>query len=276
MAGGVSRHDFKAYLDSTGVGNISDIIIEQPEFFRALYTLGKERPLDDWKMYLRWHLLRATAPFLTPALEQESFAFYGKVLRGQEVQEPRWQRSARVIDAEIGEALGQLFVEKYFPPTARARMTELVGNLKVVFRERLEKLDWMTAATRAKGLAKFDRFTEKIGYPEKFRDYSTVEVRPDDYLGNVERADQFETQRTLRRIGQPVDKTEWHMTPETVNAYFNPLQNEIVFPREFCSRPFSISRMMSRELRGYRRGDWPEITHGYDDEVEVRRGWKPE
>lgn len=259
--------DFKVYLDAAGLGNLSEIIIEQPEFFQSLYALGKERPLDDWKTYLRWHLVRATAPYLTPAIEEESFAFYGKVLRGQEVQEPRWQRSARVLDGEIGEALGQLFVEKYFPPSARARMNDLVENLKSVFRGRLEKLDWMTEATRAKALKKFDRFTQKIGYPDRFRDYSTVDIRPDDYLGNVERADIFETQRRLRRIGQPVDKTEWHMTPETVNAYFNPLQNEIVFPAGILQPPFFDMEMDDAvNYGGIGAVIGHEITHGYDDE----------
>ncbi len=259
--------DFKVYLEASGVGGLTDVIIEQPEFFRSLYAMSRERPLDDWKTYLRWHLIHASAPYLNAAAEQESFHFYGQVLRGQEVQEPRWQRSARVIDGEIGEALGQLFVEKYFPPAARARMTELVQNLKAVFRDRLQKLDWMTETTRDKALAKFDRFTQKIGYPEKFRDYSTVEIRPDDYLGNIQRADQFETQRRLRRIGQPVDRTEWHMTPETVNAYFNPLQNEIVFPAGILQPPFFDMQMDDAvNYGGIGAVIGHEMTHGYDDE----------
>jgi putative endopeptidase len=259
--------DFRVYLEAAGLGNLSDIIVRQPEFFEALYALGGEHPIDDWKTYLRWHLLRATAPYLHAAAENESFAFYGKILRDQEVQEPRWQRSARVIDGEIGEALGQLFVEKYFPPAARARMDELVANLKSVFRDRLQKLDWMTDATRAKALAKFDRFTQKIGYPDKFRDYSSVEIRPDDFLGNAQRAEEFETKRTLRRVGQPVDKTEWHMTPETVNAYFNPLQNEIVFPAGILQPPFfdmNLDDAVNYGGIGVVIGH--EITHGYDDQ----------
>src|SRR5581483_11840970 len=218
------------YLSACGLGNLSEVVVRQPEFFKALYALAQQRDLDDWKVYLRWHLLRAAAPFLHAAVEEESFAFYGKVLREQQVQEPRWQRAARVVDGEIGEALGQLFVEKHFPPAARVRMNELVANLKDVFRDRLQKVPWMSEATRVKALAKFERFTQKIGHPDKFRDYSSVTIRPDDYLGNVERADAFESRRTLSRVGKPVDRTEWHMTPETVNAYFNPSQNEIVFP----------------------------------------------
>ena len=255
------------YLTEAGIGSVSEIIVRQPEFFQALYAMAQERPLEDWKVYLRWHLLRATAPFLHSAAEEESFAFYGKILREQQVQEPRWQRSARVIDSEIGEALGQLFVEKHFPPSARARMNDLVENLKGVFRDRLQKLAWMSDTTRTKALAKFERFTQKIGHPDKFRDYSTVEVRPDDFMGNVERADAFETKRTLSRIGQPVDKTEWHMTPETVNAYFNPLQNEIVFPAGILQPPFFDMEMddaVNYGAIGVVIGH--EMTHGYDDQ----------
>jgi putative endopeptidase len=255
------------YLAASDLGKLSEVIIRQPEFFKALIALAAQRPLADWKVYLRWHLLRAAAPYLNAVAEEESFAFYGKVLRDQQEQEPRWQRAARVIDGEIGEALGQLFVERHFPPTARARMLELVQNLKVIFHDRLQKADWMTGTTRAKALAKFDRFTQKIGHPDKFRDYSTVQIRPDDFLGNVQRADAFETRRELRRVGQPVDKTEWHMTPETVNAYFNPSQNEIVFPAGILQPPFFDMEMddaVNYGAIGVVIGH--EITHGYDDQ----------
>ncbi|HEV2392292.1 MAG TPA: M13 family metallopeptidase [Verrucomicrobiae bacterium] len=255
------------YLAAAGLPNLKEVIIRQPEFFQAFYKLVKERPLDDWKVYLRWHLLRSMAPYLHAAAEEESFAFYGKVLREQQEQEPRWQRAAHVIDSEIGEALGQLFVEKYFPPAARARMIELVDNLKGVFRDRLQKADWMTEATRAKALAKFDRFTSKIGHPDRFRDYSSVAVRPEDFLGNVQRADQFETDREFRRVGGPVDRTEWHMTPETVNAYFSPPLNEIVFPAGILQPPFFDVQMDDAvNYGGIGAVIGHEMTHGYDDQ----------
>lgn len=258
---------FAAYLTAAGLEKVPDVIIRQPEFFQALYAMAQERPLSDWKTYLKWHLLRTTAPYLHHAAEEESFAFYGKLLREQQEQEPRWQRAAKVIDAEIGEALGQLFVEKNFPPAARERMHELVENLKVVFRGRLEKLDWMTEATRNKALAKFDRFTQKIGHPDKFRDYSSVQIRPDDYLGNVLRAEYFESQRELRRIGQPVDRSEWRMTPQTVNAYFNPSQNEIVFPAGILQPPFfDLAMDDAVNYGGIGAVIGHEITHGYDDQ----------
>ena len=194
-----------------------------------------------------------------PRPKTRHLRFTGKTLRDQREQEPRWQRAAKVIDAEIGEALGQIFVAKYFPPAARARMLELVQNIKEVFRDRLGKLDWMTEPTRAKALAKFDRFTQKIGHPDKFRDYSTVEIRADDFLGNVQRAELFETRRELARVGKPVDKSEWHMTPQTVNAYFNASQNEIVFPAGILQPPFfDIDPGRRGQLR--RRSAWSSAT----------------
>jgi putative endopeptidase len=258
---------FKDFIAGSGLKNIKDLIVGQPEYLAALDAQVKDRPLDEWKTYLRWHLVRSAAPFLHTAAEEESFAFYGTTLRGQPAQEPRWQRAGKVIDSEIGEALGQLFVEKNFPPAARARMNELVGNLKVVFRDHLKKLDWMTESTREKALAKFDLFTQKIGYPEKFRDYSTVDVRPDDFFGNVQRATLFESKRELVRVGKPIDKAEWHMTPPTVNAYFNPLQNEIVFPAGILQPPFFDAEMddaVNYGAIGVVIGH--EITHGYDDQ----------
>ena len=242
-------------------------IVGQPEFFDAVNRLVQERLLADWKVYLRWHLLHSSAPFLPAAFEQENFNFYGKVLSGQPEQEPRWKRAAHVIDGSIGEALGQLYVEKYFPPEARARMNELVENLKAVFHDRLERVPWMTDATRAKALAKFARFTQKIGHPDKFRDYSAVVIRRDDLLGNVRRAAAFESHREIVRVGKPVDRTEWGMTPETVNAYFNPSLNEIVFPAGILQPPFfdmTMDDAVNYGAIGVVIGH--EMTHGYDDE----------
>jgi putative endopeptidase len=254
-------------MTDSGLQNVHDVIVRQPEFFAAVDKLIGDGPVKPWRPYLRWQVLREAAPYLHAAAEDESFAFYGTVLRGQPTQEPRWQRAARVIDSEIGEALGQLFVERHFPPEARARMMEMVGNLKAVFRDHLQKVDWMTDATRAKALAKFDLFTQKIGHPDKFRDYSSVDIRTDDYFGNVQRATIFESKRELARVGKPVDKTEWRMTPPTVNAYFNPLQNEIVFPAGILQPPFfdlDMDDAVNYGAIGVVIGH--EITHGYDDQ----------
>jgi putative endopeptidase len=252
---------------STDLVPLSYEIVGQPEFFDSVDRLLRARPLAEWKTYLRWHLLHASAPYLHKEVEDEDFAFFGKVLSGQEEQEPRWKRGAKVIDRSIGEALGELYVARYFPVKAKARMTELVDNLKAVFSDRLQKVDWMTEATRAKALAKFARFTQKIGHPDKFRDYSTVEIRRDDYLGNVRRAEAFDTHRQLVRLGKPVNRSEWHMTPETVNAYFNPLQNEIVFPAGILQPPFfDLSLDDAVNYGGIGAVIGHEITHGYDDQ----------
>ncbi|SPE54751.1 Endothelin-converting enzyme 1 [Verrucomicrobia bacterium] len=258
---------WNVYFTSRNLVDPSYEIVGQPEFFQAVDRLIRERPLSDWQQYLRWQVLHASAPYLHQAVEEENFAFFGKVLSGQQEQEPRWKRAAHAIDGSIGEALGQLYVERYFPPEARARMLELVDNLKAVFRDRLEHVQWMTEATRAKALAKFDRFTQKIGYPDKFRDYSSVKIRRDDYLGNVRRAESFESHREIVRVGKPVDRSEWHMTPETVNAYFNQTQNEIVFPAGILQPPFfslDVDDAVNYGAIGVVIGH--EMTHGYDDQ----------
>ncbi len=258
---------WNVYFTDLKLANPAYEIVGQPEFFEALNKLVAEHPLSDWKVYLRWHLLNASAAFLPAAFEQEDFNFYGKVLSGQPEQEPRWKRAAHVIDGSLGEALGQLYVEKYFTPEAKARMNDLVENLKAVFHDRLEKIPWMTAETRAKALAKFERFTQKIGYPDKFRDYSSVVIQRNDYLGNVRRAEAFESQREIARVGKPVDRTEWGMTPETVNAYFNPTMNEIVFPAGILQPPFfDVTKDDAVNYGAIGVVIGHEMTHGYDDE----------
>ena len=258
---------WNVYFDGLDLAPPSYEIVGQPEFFESANKLIQERPLADWKVYLRWQLLHASAPYLPAAVEQENFNFYGKVLSGQPEQEPRWKRAAHVIDGSIGEALGQLYVDKCFPPEAKTRMNELVENLRTVFHDRLEKVPWMTDATRAKALAKFARFTHKIGCPDKFRDYSSVVIRRDDYLGNVRRAEAFDSHRRIARAGKPVDRTEWGMTPETVNAYFNSSFNEIVFPAGILQPPFfdvTMDDAVNYGAIGVVIGH--EITHGYDDQ----------
>jgi putative endopeptidase len=258
---------WKEYLAASGLGKIQQLVVGQKEFVTALGTLVTSRPLDEWKTYLRWHVVSEASPFLHRAAAEEHFRFYGTQLRGQPQQEPRWQRAAKVIDASIGEALGQLFVEKHFPAAARIRMEEMVANIRTVFQDRLRHLSWMSDATRTKALAKFDRFTQKIGHPEVFRDYSSVVIRRDDYLGNVRRAARFESLREIARVGKAVDRREWHMSPQTVNAYFSPLQNEIVFPAGILQPPFfdvTLDDAVNYGAIGVVIGH--EITHGYDDQ----------
>ncbi len=258
---------WKLYLTDRDVASVPFAIVGQPEFFTAVDKMVKDRPLSDWKTYLRWHVLHSAAPYLHNAVEVENFNFFGKVLSGKKEQEPRWKRAEKVIDGSIGEALGQLYVEKYFPPEARTKMIEMVDNLRAVFKDHLQKLEWMSDATKTKAMAKFDRFTQKIGYPDKFRDYSSVEIKRDDYLGNALRSDAFEIHRRTARVGKTVDKTEWEMTPPTVNAYFNPLQNEIVFPAGILQPPFFDLTMDDPVNYGAIAAViGHEISHGYDDE----------
>ena len=246
---------------------VKDVIVGQPKFIEAVGRLLQERPLDDWKIYLRWQLLSAAAPYLAEPFENEHFRFNSTVLAGTPAQEPRWQRAARQVDASIGEALGQLYVEKHFPPAAKARMDEMIANIKAVFRDRLATLDWMTDATRQKALAKFDRFEAMIGYPDKWRDYSAVEVKRADYFGNVHRAARAEARRAIDRVGRPVDRREWGMTPQTVNAYYSPVTNQIVFPAGILQPPFFDFNLDDAVNYGAIGGViGHEITHGFDDQ----------
>ena len=261
------RLPWGAYFEAAGTAVPETVIVGQPEFFRELDRMATEVEEGHWLAYLRWHLVASLAEHLHSAPADEAFRFYGTALRGQPRPEPRWQRTAKAVDGALGEALGRLYVEKHFPPAAAARMSELIANLRAVFRDRLAKLEWMGEDTRRQALRKFDRFTEKVGHPKEFRDYSGLEIRRDDHLGNVLRAQIFESRRELARIGKAVDRAEWHMTPQTVNAYFSPPLNEIVFPAGILQPPFFDLEMddaINYGAIGVVIGH--EITHGYDDQ----------
>ncbi len=275
----------RRFIAGLGVPDgVTEVIIGQPAFFTGLSQLLRDRPLDDWKIYLRWQVLSAAAPYLSAAFEAEQFRFFGTVLRGTPAMEPRWRRSAQRIDASIGEALGQLYVEKHYPPAAKARMDEMIRNLQAVFRDRLQSLEWMSELTRQKALAKFARFEPMIGFPDTWRDYAAVEIRPDDFLGNVVRAARADSRRQIDRIGQKVDRREWRMTPPTVNAYYSPVTNQIVFPAGILQPPFFDFTQDDAVNYGAIGGViGHEMTHGFDDQG--RRGdadgnltdwWTPE
>jgi len=245
----------------------ADIIVGQPKFFEGLQAQLAARALADWKVYLRYHVLRAAAPYLAAPFEAENFRFYGTVMGGTPAMEPRWQRATRVIDGTIGEALGQLYVARYYPPEARARMDEMIRNITAVMRDRLHKLDWMSEPTRRKALAKFDRFVAKIGYPAQWRDYAGLEIRPGAFLANVRAATEFEVKRRLAKLGRPVDRTEWRMSPPTVNAYFDPTANNINFPAGILQPPyFDFSLDDAVNYGGIGAVIGHEITHGFDDQ----------
>jgi len=255
------------YLSGRGASRLSYVVVGQPEFFAAVERLLRSRPASEWRTYARWHLLRASAPYLHGKVEREYFQFFQKTLLGQKKPEPAWKRAARAADRAIGDALGQLFVAAFFPRTSVRRMRRLIGDLRKVFRGRLLRADWMTEATRRRALAKFDRFTTKIGHPKRFRDDSKLRIDRRDYLGNVRRATAFEIRRKIARLGRKVDPDEWRMTAPMVNAYFEPTQNEIVFPAGILQPPFFDPKMDDAvNYGGIGLVIGHEITHGYDDQ----------
>ncbi|MGP8134691.1 MAG: M13 family metallopeptidase, partial [Thermoplasmata archaeon] len=267
LARRLANFPWTAYLARRAVGRLPYLVVGQPEFFDGMDALLDEHDLESWKVYLRWHLLHDAAPYLHAPLEAEDFAFFRRSLLGQPTPEPRWKRAAIAIDQCLGEALGRLYVERHFPPEARARTGQLVADLREVFRDRLSRLEWMTGPTRRRALAKFARFTSKIGHPDRFRDYRPVRISPTDLLGNVRRAGAFDVQRRVDRVGKPVDRTEWGMTPPTVNAYFNATQNEIVFPAGILQPPFfDVAMDDAVNYGGIGAVIGHEITHGYDDQ----------
>jgi putative endopeptidase len=259
--------DWQAYFTAIGLAQPGDLDVGQPEFLQALDAELVAAPLADWKAYLRWQLLHASAPYLSVAFVDENFAFYVKTLTGQQKQRERWKRVLNRVDLSIGEALGQLYVAEYFPPESKARMLKLVGNLQVALREKLKALPWMDEPTRALALKKLDAFGVKIGYPDKWIDYSTVVVDRNSYVLNIERASEFHVHRDLAKIGKPVDRTEWELSPPTVNAYYEPQRNEIVFPAGILQPPFFDAKADDATNYGAIGSViGHEMTHGFDDE----------
>jgi putative endopeptidase len=255
------------YFSGRQVKRLPYVIVGQPEFFRALGRLLRRRPISEWKTYLRWHLLRTSAPYLHRGIEDEDFQFFHKELLGQQQPEPLWKRAIVAADQAIGEALGQLFVAEYYPPEAAARMKLLVEDIRAVFADRLRHLEWMTPATRRRALRKFRRFTAKIGHPRHPRNDSKLRIDPHDYLGNIWRAYEFESRRRAARVGRSVDPDEWLMTAPMVNAYFSGTQNEIVFPAGILQPPFFDAKMDDAvNYGGIGLVIGHEITHGYDDQ----------
>ncbi len=258
--------DFKVFFTERGAPAFEDVNLAHPEYFKGFEAALATVPVADWQAYLRWHLGRHAAPYLSAPFDQEQFAFNGVILTGVKEQKPRWKRVVGVVDGNLGEALGQLYVAEYFPPEAKVRMAKLVEDLRASLRDRIEALAWMDAPTKAKAQAKLAAFGVKIGYPGKWRDYSTVKIARDDYLGNVLRVDAFEVARRLARIGQAVDRTEWGMTPPTVNAYYNPPNNEIVFPAGILQPPFfDFKADDAVNYGGIGAVIGHEMTHGFDD-----------
>ncbi|TRW87859.1 peptidase M13 [Mycolicibacterium sp. 018/SC-01/001] len=257
------------WLGALGVApeRAAELVVRQPDYLTAFAALWSSEPLETWKTWLRWRLIHARAALLTDELVAEDFAFYGKLLSGTEQIRDRWKRGVSVVESLMGDALGRLYVERHFPPQAKARMDELVANLREAYRVSINELEWMTPQTREKALAKLDKFTPKIGYPATWRDYSTLVIARDDLYGNYRRGHALEYDRDLAKLGGPVDRDEWFMTPQTVNAYYNPGMNEIVFPAAILQPPFfDADADDAANYGGIGAVIGHEIGHGFDDQ----------
>ena len=255
-------------FDAEGIKGEKGFSLSQPKFFAEFNKMLVDVPAADWQAYLRYHALNDAAPFLSDALSNESFAFYGTTLSGQPQQRPRWKRVLGTINATMGEALGQVYVKEVFPEESKVAMQELVGNLRIALKARLENLPWMSAETKAKALEKLSTFDPKIGYPDKWRDYSSLTIRANaSYHDNLMAASAFGNAWSMGKVGKPADRKEWGMSPQTVNAYYNPLKNEIVFPAAILQPPFFDPKAdPALNYGGIGAVIGHEIMHGFDDQ----------
>ena len=259
--------DVKEYLKAQGLGSLESVNVGQVDYISSLSQILRNTDLNTIKAYLAWQVIDAAASYLSHDFVDASFNFYGKVLSGKEENKPRWKRVVGTVDGCLGEAVGQLYVEKYFPAAAKERMLKLVDNLKLSLGERIQNASWMSDSTKMRAKEKLDAIIVKIGYPDKWRDYSKLEIKDDSYYANVVRARRFENEYQMSKIGKPVDPTEWQMTPQTVNAYYNPTTNEICFPAGILQPPFfdmNADDAANYGAIGVVIGH--EMTHGFDDQ----------
>ncbi len=258
--------DFNIYLNEIGMGDLEVINVRQPEFFAFIGTMMDDVSVDEWKTYFRWKLISSTSSLLSSDFDGLQFDFFGKFLRGQEKQKPRWRRMVSSTNGALGEAVGQKFVEKHFPPEAKEQMETLVENLQKSFSERIAASTWMSEETQEKAQEKLSTMIVKIGYPDKWRDYSVLEIT-DSYVQNVLNSNRFDFEYNLSKIGKLIDKDEWHMNPQTVNAYYSPITNEICFPAGILQPPFfylGADDAVNYGAIGVVIGH--EMTHGFDDQ----------
>ena len=277
--------DWNGYFTEAGLTSaLPTLVVRQPDYLQGLSSLIQSTPISTWTAYFRYRVLSSRAPFLTRAFVEEDFAFNQGVLQGTQQAPDRWKRGTQLVDRLLGEASGKLYVEKYFPPATKARIDELVRNLLKAYAASIDQLPWMSAATKVEAQAKLRKINVKIGYPEHWRDYSALKILPDDLLGNVRRAQEFERNRKLTQLGGPVDRAEWNMTAPTVNAYYNPSVNEIVFPAGQLQPPAfdpAADDAFNYGSAGATIGH--EISHGFDDQGSrydsdgnLRDWWTPE
>ena len=259
--------EFTRFFAARGATSFTEINVVPPDFFQKVNALIGSVSLDDWKTYLRWHVVRTAAPLLSQPFVEENFSFQGKYMNGAKELQSRWKRCVQLTDGSLGEALGQPYVQETFGADGKQRMLKMVNALEAALGDDIRELDWMTPATKKQAELKLEAITNKIGYPDQWRDYSTVTIKRDDLLGNAQRARAFEVHRNLNKIGQPLDKKEWGMTPPTVNAYYNPPQNNINFPAGILQPPFfDKSADDAVNFGGIGVVIGHELTHGFDDQ----------
>jgi putative endopeptidase len=254
------------YLAAMGINGLQELNVRQPEVMKEVVKIIDTTPVEQQVAYLQWNLIRAAAPYLSDDIVAQNFEFYGKTMQGKKELQSRWKRAVATLDGTLGEAVGQMYVEKYFPAEAKQRMVELIGNLRTALGERIQNLTWMSDATKEKAKEKLATFHVKVGYPDKWKDYSALEIKNDSYWANIERANKWEHSQMLDKIGKPVDADEWFMTPQTVNAYYNPTTNEICFPAGILQYPFfdmNADDAFNYGAIGVVIGH--EMTHGFDD-----------
>lgn len=259
--------DWEAYFKSLGIEKpVAYVLVSQPEFLAMFDRMLVDFSIDEWKNYTKWKVIRAFTPLLGKSLRDRSFEFYGKTLQGTEEQLPRWRIAQSSVNSNLGQPLGQLYVEQYFPKRNKNKMIVLIDNLKKAFHKRIAQYEWMSEITKKQADFKLDKMNVKVGYPDKWLEYSTVNIIPDDYFGNVVRLTEFDYLRDINRIGEPIDPNDWSMTPPTVNAYYSPTRNEIVFPAGILNPPFfdyNADDATNYGSAGIVIGH--EITHGFDD-----------
>src|SRR5690606_13595531 len=248
-------------------GSLDQIVVREPDFAVAFAHAWADEAVGTWGDWLAYHAISARAPYLTDELVEANFDFYGRRLTGAPELRERWKRGVSLVEGAMGEAVGEVYVSRHFPPSHKARMDELVANLVAAYRESISSLEWMGEETRAKALTKLEQFNPKIGYPARSRDYASLEIDRDDLVGNVRRANAFEQDYDLAKIGRPMDRDEWFMTPQTVNAYYNPGMNEIVFPAAILQPPFFDPEAEDAvNYGGIGAVIGHEIGHGFDDQ----------
>jgi len=255
------------YFTKIGINSIQQLIVSQPEFFKKADEMMKSYTMDEWKVYLNWCLINEAADKLNASLEKQNFNFYGTILTGAKEMRARWKRMVTATNSALGEAVGQLYVEKAFSPESKRRVNEMVDNLMAVYKERITGLDWMSETTKQKALTKLAAFNRKLGYPDKWRDYSSLEIGKESFYRNSSNAQLYKFNRMIAKLGKPIDKTEWGISPQTVNAYYNPQKNEIVFPAAIMQPPFynaDADDAVNYGAIGAVIGH--EITHGFDDQ----------